>query len=492
MRRRARARWAAALLGAAAVLGLLALLVPWPFAPRAPLRDGDPAGRRLEPLTRPWTGDLPAIRAGRRFVRVLVDYAPPGFYVDDGALRGLEYEMMRAFEEHLNARAARLQDRLALVFVPRERAQLLPALVQGGGDLVAAGLVIPETPGPGLAYSRPYLTGVSLVVVEGPDSEPLTGLDDLAGRVVHVEAGGAAPSALAEFSRGLEARGLDGVRVRPAEDYLHAGDVLELVHAGTWPRAVVEAHLARAWAGALPGLRVREDLAVRNGLALGWAVRAASPELLGALDAFAATVRTGSYLGNVLQRRYLASGDLPAEPPDERDLGRLRELAPLFRRAAQRHGFDWLRLTAVAYQESRLHQDKVSPAGAVGLMQLLPSTARAAGGGADITTAAGNIMAGAAYLAHLRDEVFAEPGLEPAARMNFVLAAYNAGPTRIRELRRQAPEHGLDPDRWFGGVEHLAARDVGRETVDYVLGVNKNYFILAGLAAYLARYDEAR
>jgi membrane-bound lytic murein transglycosylase MltF len=475
---------------------LLALVLrPQWFGPDRHIEDGALLDRRLGPLARPWTGDLPDIRAGRRFLRVLVSYAHPEFYVDGGDLRGLEYEMMRAFEEHLNAgaaRAARAQDKLALVFVPGERGELLAALGGGLGDVVAAGLIVPGEPEPGLAYSRPYMTGVALVVVEGPGAAPLAGLDDLAGRTVYVEAGGPGHDAVADLGRALEARGLAGVRVRRAEDYMRAGDVLELVQAGVWPRAVVELHLARVWAEALPGLRVREDLAVRDGLALGWAVRAGSPELLRALDAFAATVRQGSFLGNVLQRRYLAPEALPGAPPGQEDMGRLREMEPYLRGAAERYGFDWLRLAALAYQESRLDQGKVSPAGAVGVMQLLPATARAAGDGADIATPEGNILAGAAYLAHLRDEVFAQAGLEPAARMNFALAAYNAGPTRIQQLRREAPDHGLDPDRWFGAVEHLAARSIGRETVEYVLGVNKNYFILAGLAGYMARQEERR
>jgi len=486
----ARWRW---LLAGLVLLAVAALLRLGPLAPRGPDADRDDLlDRRLGEQGRPWTGDLPDIRAGRRFVRVLVRYAHPDFYVDGGELRGLEYEMMLAFEAHLNARVARVQDKLALVFVPLERGELLAALGQGRGDVVAAGLPVPEAPGDGVAYSRPYMEGVTLVVVEGPQAAPLAGLDDLAGRAAYVEADGAAGPALAELGRALEARGLAGVRVRRVEPYMDVGDVLELVHAGAWPRAVVELHLARIWAEALPGLRVREDLPVGRDLALGWAVRDSSPELLRALDAFAATVRQGSLLGNVLRQRYLAPGAGPGPRPGEEDLGRLSDLTPHLRRAAEAHGFDWLRLAALAYQESRLRQDKVSPAGAVGVMQVLPATARATGVGADIATPEGNILAGAAYLAHLRDEVFAEPGLEDAARMDFVLAAYNAGPTRIQDLRRQAPDHGLDPDRWFGAVEHLAARTIGRETVDYVLGVNKNYFILAGLAEHMSRREERR
>lgn len=437
--------------------------------------------RRLGVLGDPWHGDLPEIRDERRFLRVLVSYSRTNFFVDGDAVRGLEYEMMLAFEDHLNRNAARPEDRVALVFVPVPFADLLDALEDGRGDVVAAGLTVTPERADRVAFSRPYMTGVREVVVQGPDADHLDGLDDLSGRRVHVVAG-------SSYARHLGA--LDAVRVREAAPYMEIGDVLELVEAGAWDYTVADLHLARAWAGALPDLTVREDLAVHEGGRVAWAVRKDNPRLLAALNRFARTVRQGSFLGNVLTRRYLTAGE-HLVPPDEDDgLSRFRTLEPVFRKYAEEFGFDWLRLAALAYQESRFHQDKTSHAGAVGVMQVLPATARSVGIPAkDIRTVEGNIEAGVRYLAHLRDQVFDDGDLSRGPRMNFITAAYNAGPTRVRELRREAARQGLDPDRWFGNVEHLASRTVGRETVDYVLAVNKYYVLLAGLADYMTRRE---
>ena len=57
----------------------------------------------------------------------------------------------------------------------------------------------------------------------------------------------------------------------------------------------------------------------------------------------------------------------------------------------------------------------------------------------------------------------------------FAFASYNAGPNRIRTLRRKAAEQGLDPDVWFQNVELVVAKDVGREPVQYVSNIYKYY-----------------
>ena len=107
-------------------------------------------------------------------------------------------------------------------------------------------------------------------------------------------------------------------------------------------------------------------------------------------------------------------------------------------------------------------------------MQLLPSTAQDAGiAVTDLESPELNIHAGARYLRHLVDTYFDEPAMSEPIRITFALAAYNAGPGRIRSLRRLARERGLDPDRWFGHVEKVVADRIGRETVQYIAKIFK-------------------
>jgi membrane-bound lytic murein transglycosylase MltF len=86
-----------------------------------------------------------------------------------------------------------------------------------------------------------------------------------------------------------------------------------------------------------------------------------------------------------------------------------------------------------------------------------------------------NIEAGAKYLRWIVDEYYKD---EPMTRIDkglFALASYNAGAGRISGLRRKAKKMGLDENKWFQNVEVVAAREIGRETVQYVGNIYKYY-----------------
>ena len=127
------------------------------------------------------------------------------------------------------------------------------------------------------------------------------------------------------------------------------------------------------------------------------------------------------------------------------------------------------------YQESQMDQNVRNRTGAVGILQVLPRTAAEVG----IRNVAGvenNIHAGVKYLNYLRETYFNDPDIPPADKVDFALAAYNAGPARIESLRREAAEAGLDPNKWFFNVERVALREIGMEPVQYVADIYK-YFI---------------
>jgi membrane-bound lytic murein transglycosylase MltF len=133
-------------------------------------------------------------------------------------------------------------------------------------------------------------------------------------------------------------------------------------------------------------------------------------------------------------------------------------------------------IAAQAYQESGIDQSKRSPAGAIGVMQLLPSTA------ADpnvnirkIEVMKHNIHAGVKYLRFLHDRYFKNEPMDALNKMLFAFASYNAGPGRIIKLRQEAGQSGFNPNIWFRNVEIMAARQIGRETVQYVGNIYKYY-----------------
>lgn len=426
----------------------------------------------VDRVREPFTGDLEAIRE-RGLLRVLVNLSRTNFYFRDGRAVGFEAELMRRFEQRLNRGVTDPLRRVRVVFVPTPYDRLVDDLVEGRGDVVAATLSVTFERSRRVAFSDPYLPNVEEVLVHHPDVRDIGSLDDLAGRRVVVRA----DSSYAEHLRALDlamrdegGKGLDLVEADPS---LGTEDLLELVASGAIDLTFADDYLARAWSERLEGLVIRDDVVLHQGVQIAWAVRPGNPELRQGLDEFARTVRRGSRLGNILFERYLEGSQRVANPMGTESRDALERLRPAFEEHASEYGFDWIAIAAQAYQESKLDHSTVSSAGAVGLMQLRPSTA-AGMGFDDISDPEVNIRAGVVYLAHLRDHYF-EDVEDRAARLDLSWAAYNAGPTRIQRLRRRAEASGLDPDRWFGHVEQVAAERIGSETVDYVRGIVRYY-----------------
>ena len=328
----------------------------------------------------------------------------------------------------------------------------------------------------------PYLTGVSEVVVSHVDSERLSADVDLSGSKAMVVAETTYGRSLEALNSRLAAAGSAPVEVVAAE-HLETEDVLELVNAGVAPYTVADSYLAELWTGVLPNLRI-EPVQLRTGAALGWAVRIESPGLLDNLNGFVRRHRKGTLLGNVLFKRYFESSQWLEDPLTSFTKGRLGELLPVFQKYGEQYDVDWLVLLALAYQESGLKPDLVSRAGAVGLMQIRPETAASLGfsNPRDVDE---NVHAATRYLIQIYDTYLKDDGLTVPHAVDLILASYNAGPTRISRLRRQAAAAGLDPNRWFDNVEVIARREIGRETVNYVISVNKYYFALSQLRTSL-------
>ena len=133
-------------------------------------------------------------------------------------------------------------------------------------------------------------------------------------------------------------------------------------------------------------------------------------------------------------------------------------------------------LAALAYQESTIDQDKRSHVGAVGVMQVLPTTAKDKNVNIpDIENIDPNIHAGTKYLRFMMDRYFNDPKIDRLNRGLLAFASYNAGPAKVSKLRKEAAEMGLDPNIWFRNVEVVAAKRIGRETVQYVSNIFKYY-----------------
>ena len=406
-----------------------------------------------------------------RILTVLIPYDRTRFFIHQGEPRGFEYELVRQFEAKYNEAHAQDGNLLQAIFVPVAFAQLVDLLAAGKGDIAAGGLTVTPERAARVNFSTSYMDDVQELIV-AHTGDQLSELSDLAGRRIVVMRGSSYAGHLQELNAQLDAQGLDPVEIVEAPVSIMTEDILELVHAGAISLTVADEHFARLWARVLPGLQVT-SLAISKGNKIAWALSPdLSPNVVEAINHYLDEAKRGTLLGNILFERYFEGTEWIKNPLGPEAITEVSRYRPLFSKYADESGLDWKLVAAVAFQESGFDPYAQSAAGALGLMQVLPATA-AELGITDLTNPDNQIAAGTRYLAKLL-AAFRQEEIEEFEAINLALAAYNAGPRRVGELRETAAfELDLDPNSWFFNVERAAARDVGLETVRYVANVNK-------------------
>lgn len=249
-----------------------------------------------------------------------------------------------------------------------------------------------------------------------------------------------------------------------------------MVNAGQLPATVASDQRAALWAQVFDQIRTYPDIPIASEGQLAWVLRKNNPQLKALVDQFVESHAVGTSFGNVVLRRYLRNTKWVRNSTSQSEMEKFFANVALIKKYSAEYDFDFLMIAALGYQESMLDQRKKSTRGAVGIMQVVPKYAAAPPIGIlNVDKAENNIHAGVKMLHNISVRYFGDGTLDPMNRTLFTFAAYNAGPTRIARLRRQAQLEGLDPNKWFGNVELAVARDVGRETVQYVSNVYKYY-----------------
>ena len=410
----------------------------------------------------------------RRTIRALVVRSKTFFFFEGAQLRGFSYEMLKAFEKFLNDSRAPSSLPVNVVFVPVTRDQVIPALRQGYGDIAVAELTITPSRLEQVNFSIPVYEDVREVLVLGPSSPNIENRDDLAGQTFYARASSSYFESLMKLNQEFKAEGRPLMTINMADEHLEDEELLEMVDAGILPGIPMDTHTAAFWSQIFQDVDVRKDLVIRDGADIGWAFNHGMPKLEAAVNEFLSGHAQGSLVGNVLFRRYLERTDYLDNALRSSELKKFHDTAHLFKRYADRYDFDWLMIISQAYQESRLDHSRVSDAGAIGIMQVMPETATDRSVNIDnITDLENNIHAGNKYLRHVRDTYFESEPMDDLNKTLFSFAAYNAGPNRIARLRNEAERRGLDRNVWFDNVEVIAARRIGRETVEYVANIYK-------------------
>jgi len=437
-----------------------------------------------------WTGDLDGM-VKRRIIRVLVPYSKTLYFVERGIQRGLVYDSFRMFENDLNKKLRAKHIKTHVLFVPVGRDDIIPALLEGRGDIAAANLTITPERLKQVDFSDPSARNVSEIVVTGPGADPIKSVEELSGREIFLRKSSSFYESLQKLNAEFKKAGKVPVKVRLAPENLETEDILEMVNAGLIQATIADNHIAEFWKKVLPKIVFYPDAAINTGGMIGWMIRKNSPLLKAELNAMLARYPKGSSVRNQLLQKYLKSTKFVKNATSKGEMVKFERTVDFFRKYGDKYELDYLLMMAQGYQESRLDHNVKSPVGAIGIMQVMPATGKALNVG-DITQLEPNIHAGVKYIRLMMKQYYENEPMDSLNKGLFAFAAYNAGPGRISQLRRQAAKRGLDPNKWFNNVEVIAAEKIGRETVQYVSNIYKYYLAYTMIMEQSEKREKAK
>ena len=366
-------------------------------------------------------------QAGR--IAVITENAANCYYLYRDRPMGFEYDLARAFADHLGCE---------LEIVTPAWDTIFSALEDGRGDVIAAGLTITPQRETAADFSDAYLS-IQQHLILHKDNRNISSLEDLNGRDIHVRKGSSYHERLAELkSQGLAVR-LVLHQSTPTEELLRQVAEKEI------ECTVADSSLAFINRRYYPDLRLA--FPIEEEQSLGWAVRKGDTALLDAVNDFFDTIRQNGTFGK-LYEKYYANVEIFDYVDVKKFHARLDTRLPRYKKtivkAADKYGFDWRLIAAVIYQESHFDHRARSHTGVRGLMQLTQSTARAMG----ITNRLNpdeSIMGGVKYLRELYNRY---EGLRERDRMLITLASYNVGRGHILDARNIARTKGMNHNSW--------------------------------------------
>ncbi|HXZ44232.1 MAG TPA: lytic transglycosylase F, partial [archaeon] len=356
-------------------------------------------------VTRKWTGDLDGM-IKRRQIRILTVFSKTFYFVDRGVQRGLGYDLGQLLETDLNQKLKTKHLRVNVVFLPVARDEIIPALLEGRGDVAMANLTITPERLEQVDFSNPWRRDVSEIVVTGPGAQPIASLEELAGKEVYIRKSSSFYDSIEHLNAEFAKTGQAPVKVRLAPETLESEDILEMVNAGLVKMTVENTHIAVFWKQIFPKLTLHPDVAVRTGGEIGWMLRKNSPQLKAELNAMLARYPEGSARRNILLQKYLKHTKWAKEATSEEELAKFEQVIAFFRQYGDRYDMDYLLMMAQGYRESQLNQEARSPVGAIGVMQVMPTTGKHMAVG-DIRQIETNIHAGVKYMRFMMDQFYA-------------------------------------------------------------------------------------
>jgi len=350
---------------------------------------------------------------------------------DDGndAIAGFERDLVERFAAELGVEVR---------FVIAQAKDFAQKLHAGRAHFAAAW----QTPANGASSSAsPSFFTSRDVLVQPEASLPLQEIAALEGRTVHVLADSRQLQTLREL-----APQLPGLNI--VVEHLTPFELLDSVAEGRIELALVDETLVKLALQVAPAIQTTLTLGTTRPIAWLYPEKV-NPELQARANDFLQRIQKDAAFADLKDRHFGHIHRLQRE-----DIARfialsrsaLPDLRPHFLTAQAHTGFDWRLLAALAYQESHWDPLATSYTNVRGIMMLTEETADLLGVSNRLDPRQ-SILAGARYLAQLRDRIPAE--IPEPDRTWMALAAYNIGPGHFNAALQIARRVGKNERSWY-------------------------------------------
>src|SRR5919106_3558310 len=412
------------------------------------------------PMVQPVSGDLAEIRE-RGSITVVAPYNSTTYFIYQGEPLGYEYELLAAFAKDLGVAL-----KIVVVTDPKS---LIPALNEGEGDIAAARLIpTPDNQAAAAFTDALYHTDPVLVQQDEPPAEAGKGTEKA------IKPGPADPVPEVDIQARLitNPAQLAGQRVDLPEQSPFRRTLMELsdeisgdiyvvevggkfadealaqkVARGEVQFTVMQKNLADLKEAEFKNLKVRPILGQMQ--KVSWAVRKNSPALLATLNNWIAEKRKTPLLNSLYQKYFIDRRRYLERVTSEyltSTTGKLSEYDALLKQYAGELNWDWRLLASQAFQESRFKPAAKSWAGATGLLQLMPKTAKEFGV-TNVFDPADNVQGAVKFLKWLQ-RYWERRIPDENERLKFVLASYNTGAGHVEDAQRLTEKYGGNPKKW--------------------------------------------
>lgn len=386
--------------------------------------------------------DLPQIRDKGKMI-VVTDFSSINYFIYKGKPMGFQYELLQELADYLNIELE--------VRVNNDLRENLESLIRGEADLLASCLDISGESEALITFTEPHSQSAQ-VLVQRIDTSKLQekfirNPMHLAGKKIHVMKNSSYSYRLHKLSEEIDKK------IHVYETPLETEQIIRKVAQKEIDYTVAYENIARVYTQYYPGLDISTTISFPQDQS--WAVRKDAVILRSEINRWLVEFkRTRLYA--ILKNKYFDNPQSVKIVNSEYyypHTGRISKYDSFLKYESMKIDWDWRLLASMVYQESRFNHDVTSWAGAFGIMQLMPVTARRFGVSRK-SSPEENIRAGVNLILWLENR-FTDRVPDKEERIKFILASYNIGYGHIDDAMRLAEKYGKNPSLWKNNVEYF-------------------------------------